>query len=677
MVAMSAPRRYRLALTVVLAVALLAALYVAYQREKAERHSRRVEIAMDYQDFLALSQSYGYDTEQFLVALRRAGLTSLAVSEELGANVNSGSTALVIPGQQLIAQAKLAPLSDPTLAGLAKRGGLEPDVLYLIVFDPVALGRYRTALEEHLGPHAVRVLHAAHPTILAVKSQIDYFNNLGLGLPERPLALAHKLDLSLVPRVQNDERFGAAEIDRIFASFKVHERPTTVVFFGQRNEVLGYPDHLDDAARAFVQSGLNFGSIETYDAVQDQKGNEGLAEKAIERTTRVQAISKTELDKLDFDTVVARYLLGVRERNVRVVYLRPFLHEQDGMSLEKTNVEMVRAIRDGLVARGFKLGRATPVPDFPINPVVIVLVSLAVPAMIMLLFEAFGMRRAPVAYVVFAIDLLLVLGGYAAHHDLLARKLLALLGAIGFATMGVVAIPRAFTLPPGSTYGANFLAGLRTLGVATAFALAGALVVVGLVSTPLLMEEIDRFSGVKAVIVVPPLLAFALYVYTRRFGNEPPTVRGSALSPVRVYQLAILAGLAAVAYVYISRSGNTSDISPSAFELALRSNLTALLGVRPRFKEFAIGFPLMMLLPALRLEHKRLVGWLFAVGIAVGTSDVADTFSHLHTPLFASLLRVFNGAVLGIVLGALAIAIYRVVDGRASAALNRQRPRAA
>jgi hypothetical protein len=191
------------------------------------------------------------------------------------------------------------------------------------------------------------------------------------------------------------------------------------------------------------------------------------------------------------------------------------------------------------------------------------------------------------------------------------------------------------------------------------------------------MEEIDRFSGVKAVIVVPPLLAFALYVYTRRFGNEPPTVRGSALLPVRAYQLAILAGLAAVAYVYISRSGNTSDISPSAFELALRSNLTALLGVRPRFKEFAIGFPLMMLLPALRLEHKRIVGWLFAVGIAVGTSDVADTFSHLHTPLFASMLRVFNGALLGIVLGALAIAIYRVVDGRASAAFRRQRPRAA
>jgi hypothetical protein len=221
------------------------------------------------------------------------------------------------------------------------------------------------------------------------------------------------------------------------------------------------------------------------------------------------------------------------------------------------------------------------------------------------------------------------------------------------------------------------LAGLRTLAVATLWALAGALVVVGLVSTPLLMEEIDRFAGVKAVIVVPPILAFLLYVYTRRFGNEPPSVKGSAFEPVRVYQLAALAVLAGIAFIYISRSGNQSDISPSSFEIALRSNLTAVLGVRPRLKEFLIGFPLMMLLPALRLEHKRLVGWLFAIGVAVGTSDVVDTFSHLHTPLVASLTRIFNGVVIGIVIGALAIAVYRAIDARAGSALAKRRARAA
>jgi len=677
MIAMSAPRRYRMALSFVLAVALLAALYVAVVRMRKEHDSRRVEIAMDYGDFVSLAQSYGYDQEQFLIALRRAGLTSLAVSEELGGAIDASAAAVAVPGQQLLDQARLGTISQPTLAALARSRRLLPDDIYLVVYAPQEVARYRTALAEHLGAGAVHVLQKANPTIFALKSQIDYFNSLGLGLPAQPLALARKLHLLLVPRVQNDERFGPAQIDRIFASFERRERPSTVVFFGGRNEVLGFPDQLQATADAFKRTGLNFGSIETYDKNQIQKGNDGLAEKAIARTTRVQAISKTELDKLDFDTVVARYLLGVRERNVRVVYLRPFLHQGNGMSLERTNVELLRQIASGLKARGFTLGRATPVPGFRINPVVVALVSLAVPAIIMLVFEAFGVRRAPLAYAMFGLDLLLVIAAYALHHDLLARKVLALAGAIGFATMGVVAVPRSFTLPAPDSYGASLLAGLRTLGIALAFALAGGLVVVGLVSTPLLMEEIDRFTGVKAVILVPPLLAFALYVYTRRFGGPAVDGRDSALAPVRVYQLAIVALLGIAAFVYVSRSGNQSDVTPTTFELALRSNLTAVLGVRPRFKEFAIGFPLMMLLPALRLEHKRLVGWIFAIGIAIGTADVVDTFSHLHTPLAVSLMRIFNGAVIGIALGAIVIGVYRALVQRTHAYVERRRARAA
>jgi hypothetical protein len=668
---MSAPRRYRLILTLALVVGLLASLYVAVVRVHHERNARRVELVMDYPDFAALARSYGYDEEQLLIALRRAGLTSLAVSEELGANINGGTGAVLLAGPQLIAQARLAPLSEPTLARLARNGALRADELYLLVYDPGEVARYKDAIALHIGPKAVRVLHAGTPTILAVRSQIDFFNALGLGLPAKIVALTRKLGLLLVPRIQNDERLDGNQIDAIFSQFG--PKTSTIVFFGARNEVLGYPDHLTDTAAALQRTGINFGSIETYDKSQVQKGNDGLATAAIDRTVRVQAISKAELDKLEFETVVARYLLGARERNVRVVYLRPFLHAEDNQSLEATNVAMVARIADGLKARGFRLGRATPLTKFDVNPLVIALASLAVPAIVLLLFEAFGMRRAPLAYALFAADLLLVALGYLSHHDLLVRKVLALGGGIAFATMGFVAIPRAFTGAYPRSYGAALAAGLRTAGVAYLFALLGALVVVGLLSLPVMMQEIDRFSGVKLVIAVPPLLAFALYVYTRRFGNEPPGPEQSALAPVRVYQLAILVLLAGAAFLYLSRSGNQSDITPSAFELGLRSDLTAVLGVRPRFKEFLIGVPLLMLLPALRLEQRRVAGWLFAIAAAIGTADVVDTFSHLHTPLTISLLRTVNGAVLGLLLGAILIWVYRAVASRSGAAHRRSR----
>jgi hypothetical protein len=148
-------------------------------------------------------------------------------------------------------------------------------------------------------------------------------------------------------------------------------------------------------------------------------------------------------------------------------------------------------------------------------------------------------------------------------------------------------------------------------------------------------------------------------VFDRRYDSGVERPKDVWLSPVLAYQL--LAGIAivAAAAVLVMRSGNDSDISPSQFELALRHGLTNVLSVRPRFKEFLVGFPCMMLVPALLAAHRRAIGWLLALGIGVGIGDVIDTFSHLHTPLTVSLLRIFNGLAIGVVIGALLVWIYR------------------
>ena len=114
-------------------------------------------------------------------------------------------------------------------------------------------------------------------------------------------------------------------------------------------------------------------------------------------------------------------------------------------------------------------------------------------------------------------------------------------------------------------------------------------------SSPLTMEEIERFRGVRLMLALPPLIALALYLFDRRFGSGVERPRDVFLSPVLAYQL--LAGIAIVAAARCCsmRSGNDSDISPSPFELTLRHGLTHVLSVRPRFKEFLVGFPCMML----------------------------------------------------------------------------------
>jgi hypothetical protein len=174
------------------------------------------------------------------------------------------------------------------------------------------------------------------------------------------------------------------------------------------------------------------------------------------------------------------------------------------------------------------------------------------------------------------------------------------------------------------------------------------------------MLEVDRFSGVKLVLAVPPLLCLLLYLFTRRWGSQL-SLRQLGESPVTLLPLLVGVGLIAIGYLVLTRSGNQSDIAPSSLELALRAHLTTLLQVRPRFKEFVIGFPALMLVPALLPAHRARWGWLLALAIGVGLGDVVDTFSHLHTALAVSLLRLANGAVLGIVVGALAIVAYRAL----------------
>jgi Family of unknown function (DUF5693) len=647
---------YRRILLALLAVGLVACLFVAVRRERHEHRANRVEIVMDDQDFQSLARSYAYDQRAFLIALRRAGLTSLAVQEELGGQVSSSPNGAAYPGTALLAQAKLTGFRDPVFARLAVHG-IRSDEVYLVAYDAPTAARYARQLPLKFSARAVRVMRKQLPAVYAVRTQPDFFASVGLGLPDDRVALAHELGLHLVPRLQNDERFKAPQIETLLHDAADRHDAHTAVFFGLRNQVLGYPDAIDATAKAMRDRKLTFGTVETYDVKQNQAGSDKLAKYLPDRTVRVQAISKVEQDKLKPEEIVSRYDLGVRERNVRVVYLRPFAHQWDARSIEATNVELVHRIAQNARSAGLRVGTASPFDRFVVRPWEVALASLAVPAVLLLLLGELGIggSRWLIAFVV--ADVLLMLGGFALH-DMAARKLLALIGGIAFPVAGFAAIAPAFRAPRAPSTGAAILDGIRVLAIATLVTLGGALVVVGLLSTPLTMLEVDRFSGVKLVLVVPPLLCLLLYLFTPRFGARVAP-KQLAESPVTVLQLVAGLVLVAAGYLVLTRSGNQSDIAPSGIELALRAHLTTLLQVRPRFKEFVLGFPALMLVPVLLPRDRGRWGWLLALAIGVGLADIVDTFSHLHTHLFVSVLRAVNGAVIGVLIGAIAIALYR------------------
>jgi len=667
---------------VLIVVGAIASLAVAADRFRFEAANRTVEVTMDQQDLADFAHAFGYKMDELLRQMRRNGLTSVAVYEETGQRINLGDHAYALTGQQLIDQARTAPISNPTLAGLMARRAVDPNSVYLLVFDAPTLDRYLFALRNQLEPRNVRIIREKLPAVLAVRTQIDFFNSLGLGVPADVAAAVRREGLLVDPRVQNNERLDAAGIDRVFRQMLQGGRIGTVIFFGQRNEVLGYQYNLNGTADAFKKYQVNFGDIEAYDPSQIQKGTETLGRIIPSQTARVQAIAKLELDKLTLDTVVARYLLGVRERNIRVIYLRPFPHVvQDQLpdgtlvseSAEQTNLKMLRELRDGLEANGYRLGRAGTFVDFKGAKldVLYMLAALGCTAAFFFLLGLYGWERKWLSVAAYAATLLVFVAALATGHDQLVRRLWALGGALTFGVLAGTTLARWFArdAEPAGDFGGDLKRGVVCLCIAAAVALLGGVFVTGLLSQADFMLELNQFLGVKLLLVVPPVVTVALYAFTPKFGRATSLAQ-TADAALKAWQFAALVVLGGAAALLLMRSGNQPDIGVSGFETHVRGALTQIFGARPRFKDFVIGFPALMLIPALMPAHKRVIGWLFVLAGGIGLADILDTFSHVHTPLAVDLLRVLNGLVLGIIIGAVLQAIYRAMFRSAAAPVS-------
>lgn len=120
---------------------------------------------------------------------------------------------------------------------------------------------------------------------------------------------------------------------------------------------------------------------------------------------------------------------------------------------------------------------------------------------------------------------------------------------------------------------------------------------------------------------------------------------------------ALLAGGAVMAYL-LARTGNSDMVLP--YEGELRRLLSDLFGVRPRTKEWLIGYPLLMLAACMLARRRNSGVWLLPIG-AIGLCSMVNTFTHLHSPLSISLTRSWTGVLLG---GAIGIAVYIAVSLR-------------
>ncbi|WP_117236836.1 DUF5693 family protein [Thermus sediminis] len=311
-----------------------------------------------------------------------------------------------------------------------------------------------------------------------------------------------------------------------------------------------------------------------------------------------------------------KYLLAARERGHQLLYLRPYPYPEETR-------RFLKRISEGLEASGIPIGNPGP-RDFTPNPLGL-FAWLGVFAGLGLL--ALGL---PVFGPLLALLLLLLALGYAGGQGG------ALLAALVFPVLGFL----------GPRNGLWMWA--RTLG----YALAGAVFLSALGSTPEAVLGLAPFKGVSLTLLLPPLLV-ALSFLEKNY--KEALVRLYA-HPLRLGEVALaLVALALVALALLRRGNEAPIALVPEVELRLRDLLQNLM-VRPRFKE-VFGhalFPLALLLPWPRWVQN---GLLFLA--AIGTASILNTFSHFHTPLPVSFFRVVNGVLIGGLLGLAGVILVR------------------
>lgn len=363
---------------------------------------------------------------------------------------------------------------------------------------------------------------------------------------------------------------------------------------------------------------------------------------------RLHRVFDKEVGTLSPEETTARYVRAVKERNIGVIEYRLPPTRSISNSTSVLN-EITSQLKDvgyqRVEVESAKGGSST------LNSsewIIFLLIATSITSLLITLSIGY-IPRIWLQIGLFFLILLLSLIGLLLFPVFL-RQAAAFLLALG----GPVATYRVLT-----KYGLSFQEGSHFLspfvdfiGISIASTLIG-LVISGILTDQIFMLKLDQFRGVKVSLFLPLLFIGLLYLFKLGFN-----IRNWRLGS---FKWLIIGGFAGLLAFLLLRSGNFTILESSEVEDAFRRWLEQNLGVRPRFKEFILGHPAMILWLYLINRYGSEVNFcklgLALVGF-IGQISIINTFAHIHSPLIISLTRTANGLAGGLLTGGLVLLVF-------------------
>lgn len=585
----------RILLFVASLVVLVFALPFAFERVAREKADSNVLLVVDWDDIEWFARTKGTDPLFLVEELKKEGFTTLGVSEwSLKSLKNRG---VLVPA--------------------APKEGAPRYLQYFAVSSP----RVLNTLVQRLRKVGKRV--EIFDNLVGVSLLPEEEEKIGLGWDEELLEALKSRGFSLILRPYNYLGI-SQEILSALLEEKAWSMGEGVICSG--DSILGYGDWnaLKGLAQFLRVHKMFFGYVEFV----GQKGEDVLASFVPEWTVRVHSIPPDELKNYTPSSARERFIRALKERSVRVLYLRLFT-EPSFRGWER-NLEYLRALRRDVLSRGMSFG-VPALPHGSFAPPLFLLCIFAIGAGIFSFFVLRSFFSLP-SWVVFILIALLL--GLLAWDRLWGMKILGLWMGVSAPTLSVFLLIDEFS------------EGRRGWGIVLAFlvSMAGAFAVAQGLYHWLFVLRIEQYFGVKVTLTLPLLLVL-LYLFRRRFLEG--SIVGVLLENLRRFELLVCLFLGVAFMLYLTRSGNFPLLGAGELESRMRGLLERLLFARPRTKEFLIGYPALWLCASFSRRPLRpvyrLVLWL---GVTVGFVTLLNSFCHLHTPLLFVLLRFVNALAL-------------------------------
>jgi len=502
------------------------------------------------------------------------------------------------------------------------------------------------------------------------------------------------------------------ELNNIIQNFDIR----SIIFDGDL--LPGYPGILTDLKDLILKNGITIGLIEPASQIgyTSAKGLDSLIKDIDYAVCRVSIIPQDVLSKISAEDLFFRWLRSIVDRSIRVVYITPVSNPAVSKA-ENINdtIDSAKALIDYISAREYVLNHPfkklnTSMKGFWHNAAASAAIFLSLLLLILYMkspcadksslhldiprtdkplkksnsckFKKLRVIKKPIPYYDSSLSYVSCTVKITGILTLNALFLLIVLFGIFGGSAADITFALAASIIFPSLSGImmlNLLLNGKFKSFFTKLALSpilmfsvdaiGIYIVLAELSDIRYTMNLMTYQGVPLAFTIPLLIFLVVckeYFYrdlnirqiAKKVFSSLFTVRGASTFAIS----------AVIIYIYLSRSSNFSLIPASNPELEIRKLLEYTFFVRPRFKEFLIGYPSLFILlylsdkkegkiPDANGNHSFTI-ILAGLGVMVGNISIVNSFCHTYTHILISLRRTLNGFLLGIITGSVLLLIF-------------------